>query len=232
MPGYVSKKAVIKGRVMKEAIILGPSMVDEASFIDDWVYVGYPSKEKLMGELKTLEELDRLSEGAEIGRNCILRAFTTIYENVKLEDGVETGHGVLIRSGSRVGEESRIGSFTQLDGKILIGRGVSIQSQVYLPHLTVVGEEAFIGPGAIVTNDLYPVSSRLTGVRIGARAVIGAGAVLLAGIEVGEEAVVAAGSIVTRDIPPRTVVMGAPAKPVMSRREYEEKQRRYEGKMP
>ncbi len=223
---------MVRGRVMEGAVILGSSRVDEGSLIDSWVYVGYPSREKLKGRFETLEELDRLSEGAEIGRNCILRTFTTIYEDVKLGDYVETGHGVLIRSGSKVGEGSRIGSLTQLDGKILVGRRVSIQSRVYLPHLTVVGDEAFIGPGAIVTNDLYPVSSRLTGVRIGARAVVGAGSVLLAGIEVGEEAVVAAGSIVTRDIPPRTVVRGAPAKPVMRREEYDEKRRRYEGKTP
>jgi acetyltransferase-like isoleucine patch superfamily enzyme len=31
------------------------------------------------------------------------------------------------------------------------------------------------------------------------------------GVEVGEEAVVAAGSLVTRDVPARAVVVGAPA---------------------
>jgi acetyltransferase-like isoleucine patch superfamily enzyme len=43
---------------------------------------------------------------------------------------------------------------------------------------------------------------------------VGAGAVLLPGIEIGEEAFVAAGSVVTRDVPARTLVMGAPAKAV------------------
>ena len=43
---------------------------------------------------------------------------------------------------------------------------------------------------------------------------IGGGAVLLPGVEVGEEAFVAAGAVVTRDVPPRTVVMGVPARVV------------------
>ena len=43
---------------------------------------------------------------------------------------------------------------------------------------------------------------------------IGGGALILPGVEVGEEAFVATGSIVTRDVPARTLVMGAPARRV------------------
>jgi UDP-2-acetamido-3-amino-2,3-dideoxy-glucuronate N-acetyltransferase len=49
-------------------------------------------------------------------------------------------------------------------------------------------------------------------VRRGAR--VGAGAVLIPGVEIGEEAFVAAGAVVTRDVAARAVVMGAPAKRV------------------
>jgi len=228
MPGYLSPRAKVLGKVVDEAVILGPSTIGEGSLIDRWTCIGYPSKEKLLECATGIEELDGLSEGAEIGSGCVIRSFTTIYEGVSLGDCVETGHGVLIRSRSRVGEGSRIGSFAQLDGEVLVGRRVNIQSNVYLPHLTIVGDEVFIGPGAVVTNDLYPVSKRLEGVRIGARAVVGAGAVLLAGVEVGEKAIVAAGSIVTRDVAPESVVIGAPARPVMSRSEYEERKLKYE----
>jgi serine O-acetyltransferase len=47
-------------------------------------------------------------------------------------------------------------------------------------------------------------------VRKGGR--IGAGSVILPGIEIGEDGLVAAGSVVTRDVPPRTIVLGSPAK--------------------
>jgi len=41
---------------------------------------------------------------------------------------------------------------------------------------------------------------------------IGSNATLLCGITVGERAVVGAGSVVTKDVPPRAVVAGNPAK--------------------
>ena len=47
-------------------------------------------------------------------------------------------------------------------------------------------------------------------IRRGAR--VGGGATLLPGIEIGEEAFVGAGAVVTRDVPPRTLVVGSPAR--------------------
>jgi len=47
-------------------------------------------------------------------------------------------------------------------------------------------------------------------IRRGAR--IGGGAVLCPGVEVGEEAFVGAGAVVVKDVPPRTVVVGNPAR--------------------
>ena len=42
----------------------------------------------------------------------------------------------------------------------------------------------------------------------------GGGGVLTPGVEIGEEAFLAAGAVVTRDVPPRGVAMGVPAKVV------------------
>jgi acetyltransferase-like isoleucine patch superfamily enzyme len=43
---------------------------------------------------------------------------------------------------------------------------------------------------------------------------VGGGAVLLPSVEVGEEAFVGAGAVVTKDVPPRALVMGVPARVV------------------
>ena len=44
------------------------------------------------------------------------------------------------------------------------------------------------------------------------RSVVGGGAILCPGVEVGEEAFVGAGAVVTKDVPPRTLVVGNPAR--------------------
>ena len=61
---------------------------------------------------------------------------------------------------------------------------------------------------------LLRVRGRIRVQRKGIGSRIGAGAVLLPGVEVGEDAFVAAGSVVTRDVPPRALVMGVPARVV------------------
>ena len=49
-------------------------------------------------------------------------------------------------------------------------------------------------------------------IRRGAR--VGGGAIVLPGIEIGEEAFVGAGAVVTKNVPPKTIVYGNPARPV------------------
>jgi acetyltransferase-like isoleucine patch superfamily enzyme len=49
-------------------------------------------------------------------------------------------------------------------------------------------------------------------IRRGAR--VGGGSVLLPGIEIGEEAFIGAGAVVLRDVPPRAVMVGSPARQI------------------
>ncbi len=83
-----------------------------------------------------------------------------------------------------------------------------------------VGDDVQIATAVQIITATHPLDSteRLSGwemgrpVRIGHRAWIGAGAILLPGITVGDDAVVGAGAVVTRDVPPGAVVAGNPAR--------------------
>jgi len=227
--GYVSPRARCLGRAPLGSLILGRTEVGEGTYIDPCTVIGYPSREKLLAARpSSIEELDELSSGTRIGGGCVIRWGCVIYEGVELMDRVELGHHVLIRGGSRVATGARIGSGSRLDGEVIVDEGANIQSMVYLPHLTRVGRRVFIGPLVCVTNDRYPPSSRLAGVTIGDDAVVGAGAIILPGVRIGEGSVIAAGSVVVKDVEPGQLVMGSPARPVSTRREFELKRGRYE----
>ena len=82
-----------------------------------------------------------------------------------------------------------------------------------------IGSDLRLGFGArIFDADLHDVDSetpeRSAPVRIGDRVWIGAGAIVLRGVQIGDDVVVGAGSIVTRDLPSRCLAAGAPAKPI------------------
>ena len=70
----------------------------------------------------------------------------------------------------------------------------------------------------VTTNDdtmaRHDAGYELRGATLRRACRIGGGAVLVPGVEVGDEAYVAAGAVVTRDVPPRAVVIGVPARVV------------------
>ena len=52
-------------------------------------------------------------------------------------------------------------------------------------------------------------------------AIVGGGTIILPNVVVGENSVIGGGSVVTKDVPPRKVVTGSPAKQVMTLKEYQ-----------
>ena len=229
---YVSHKARVKGFLEGECVILGPSTIGAKTLLGLNVMVGYPVRKKIralrFSEGFRIEEFDRISAGAQVGDKCIIRSGSIIYESVKLGDWVETGHNVLIREGSTIGDKTRIGSSSQLDGSVNVGKNVSIQSNVYLPHLSTIEDDVFLGPNVVVTNDPYPPSRRRQGIVVEKGASIGANACVIVPARIGKGSIVAAGAVVTEDVPPGIVVLGAPARPYITREEYDRKRGRWE----
>ena len=149
-----------------------------------------------------------------IGADAVIRSGTVIYAVVRIGDGLQTGHNVVIREQNEIGHRLNIWNNSAIDYGCTIGHNVKIHNNVYICQHTVIEDDVFIAPGVMTTNDLYPVNYEgLKGpiIRRGAR--IGANATLLPGVTIGEGALIGAGSVVTKDIPPRTIAYGSPARP-------------------
>jgi acetyltransferase-like isoleucine patch superfamily enzyme len=87
-------------------------------------------------------------------------------------------------------------------GKIKIGNRVAIAT-----NTVIVGES---NPNFSVLAEIYPTDDRPINIKDDVW--IGANVVILPGVTIGEQSIVAAGAVVNRDVPPRTVVAGIPAR--------------------
>ncbi len=151
-----------------------------------------------------------------------------IAPDAKLGRNVRVWHFAYIGSRTVIGDNVKIGSLAHVDYDVVIGRDTKVEGSVYIPPGSRIGKKVFIGPAAVLTNDPYPPSNRWAGVTIEDEAVIGARAVIKAGVRVGKGSVVAMGAVVTKDVPPGKVVVGIPARIVYTRKEYEAKRLRWE----
>jgi len=145
-----------------------------------------------------------------IGGNVVIHA------GVSIDDGARIGDHAQVRDGAQIGEDVTIGSFCAVDPGVHVGPRTSVQTRCYLTEGTLIEEDVFVGPGVTLTNDntmdRHAPDMALDGPTLRRACRVGGGATICPGIEIGEEAFVAAGAVVVRDVPPRTVVMGVPAR--------------------
>lgn len=122
---------------------------------------------------------------------------TLVHPRVEKSKFIEMGEGTVIAAGSI------------LTTNISLGKHVQINLDCTIGHDVVMEDFATLAPGVHVSG----------WVRIGKRAYIGTGAVIINGKEgepivIGDDATVGAGAVVTREVPPGTTVVGVPAKPL------------------
>jgi len=102
---------------------------------------------------------------------------------------------------------------------VTVGDGVSwgleATPDVFWPEHITLGDHVIVGYDAtLLCHEFLQEEYRVGDVVVGDRAMIGAGAVVLPGVEIGDGAQVAANSLVTRDVEPGTTVAGVPARPM------------------
>lgn len=153
----------------------------------------------------------------------------TINNDKQSLNNVSMGEGVRIFNfvnayGCSIDDGSKVGAFVEIQKGASIGKNCKISSHTFICEGVHIEDNCFIGHGVMFTNDLFPRATNEDGsqqtdadwkvieTHVKKGASIGSNATILCGITIGEGALVGAGSVVTKNVPPKTVVAGNPAK--------------------
>ena len=196
------------------AVVHPGTMLGEDVRVLEYAVVG---KQPVLSPRSTAKREDlppvEVGDGAVISTGAVVFAGTTIGaraivgDQACIRERVSLGDDVVVGRGSLVENDTTVGAMTK------------IQAGAYITAYSTLEDHVFVAPCVVTTNDNFMGRTEqrkelMKGPTIRRGARVGGGAVLLPGIEIGEEAFVGAGAVVTKDVPPKTIVYGNPARPV------------------
>ena len=194
--------------IIREGTIIG----DDVRIDDNTVIGKYPMR----ASLSIFKEEKKFSP-THIGDNCLIGANTVIYIGSNISKHVLVADLASIRENTSIGEYTIIGRGVTVENYVKIGKRCKLESECYITAYSELGDYVFIAPGVVTSNDNFLGRTEerfmhFKGIVVKKGGRIGANAVILPGRVIGEDALIAAGSVVTKDVPPRKVVMGSPAR--------------------
>lgn len=145
-----------------------------------------------------------------------MNPFNAIDQTVILGDGTKVWHYSVILRHTRIGKWCNVGSHVEIGAYCTIGDRTRIGKGTFIPSRAVIGNDVFIGPNVTFCDDKYPRANNANYKAeppiIEDGASVGAGAVILPGIRLGARCLVGAGAIVTDNVEDGEVVYGNPAR--------------------
>lgn len=213
----IGKDVVIGDNTMvgNNVVIHTGSIIGKNVRIDDNAVIGkLPMRAKA-----SATTIESKLPAAQIEDNCLIGTNTVIYRGATIHHNVLIADMTSIREDVSIGENTLIGKGATIENKVTIGKYCKIQSNVQLVPYSVIEDNVFIAPGVMTSNDRYAGRTKqrfkaYKGITVKKGARLGVGCITLPGVTIGEEAMVGGGSVVTRDIPPRKVAFGIPARVV------------------
>jgi acetyltransferase-like isoleucine patch superfamily enzyme len=150
-----------------------------------------------------------LCESEEVGPGTSVWAFAHVMRGAVIGRDCNLGGHAFIETGARIGDR------VTLKNQVMVWDGVEIADDVFVgPGAGFTNDRFPRSPRMqlpAVAERYRDRKNWLVPTRIERGASLGARCVILAGVRVGAYAMVAAGAIVTRDVPAHALVVGAPA---------------------
>ena len=150
-----------------------------------------------------------VSPDARVGTDTVIEPMSFIESDVRIGKGCRIGPFARVRSGSVLEDDVEVGNFIEVN-RSMLGRGTKAKHQAYLGD-AILGSNVNVGCGTITAN--YDGKGKFQSV-IGEEAFLGTGTILVAPVKVGKRAITGAGAVVTKgkDVPAGSVVVGVPAR--------------------
>jgi UDP-2-acetamido-3-amino-2,3-dideoxy-glucuronate N-acetyltransferase len=149
-----------------------------------------------------------------------------VEEDVEIGAGTMVWANAHLRRGARIGVRCIIGSDVTVDPGVVIGDHCKVQNAALLYSGLILGRGVFVGPSVVFTNDRLPRAVTPDGeprteaewdhgiTMVADGASIGANATIVTGVRIGAWAMVGAGAVVARDVDPHALALGVPARAV------------------
>lgn len=211
----IEKNAVIGDNCIigHNVVIREGTMIGNSVRIDDNTVIG---KQPLRSK-RSIFKPGKEYPPAEIGDECMLGAQVVVYAGSKISGNVLIADSAAVREDVKIGEFTIIGRCCTVENFTTIGKKCKLETNSYITAYSTIEDYCFIAPGVITTNDNYLGRTEerfkhFKGITVRKGGRIGAGAVILPGLEIGEDAVIAAGAVVTKNIPAGKIFAGMPAK--------------------
>jgi acetyltransferase-like isoleucine patch superfamily enzyme len=202
----------VNAEIAATAVVYPGTVVGDGCKILDGAVVG---KQPTLSPRSTakVEELRPL----ELGPGTIVSTGAIVFAGSRIGARVILGDQSCVRERCEVGDDVVIGRGSLVENDTTVGARTKIQAMAYITAYSELEEDVFVAPCVQTANDNFMGRTEKRHalrkgptLRRGAR--VGVGAVLCPGVEIGEEAFVGAGAVVVKDVPPRVVVVGNPAR--------------------
>ena len=154
---------------------------------------------------------------SELGPGTVVSTGAIVFAGTRIGARVIVGDQACVRERCRIEDDVVIGRGSLVENDCSVGALTKIQAMAYITAYSTLEDNVFIGPCVQTSNDNFMGRTERrhelrkgSTIRRGAR--VGVGAVLCPAVEIGEEAYVGAGAVVVKDVPPRVMVVGNPAR--------------------
>nr|MBC7245904.1 bifunctional UDP-N-acetylglucosamine diphosphorylase/glucosamine-1-phosphate N-acetyltransferase GlmU [Chloroflexota bacterium] len=213
--GHLARvEAVVRQRIREKLMHAGVTLIDPAStYVDATVRVG---QDTVIHPNTYLQGNTQIGMNCEVGPNTIIRDSTigndcrleaSVIEEAVVENKVSIGPFAHLRKGAHLADGVHMGNFGEVKSSYL-GPGVKMGHFSYIGDATI-GADVNIGAGTVTCN-FDGIKKHRTVIEDGA--FIGSDTMLVAPVRIGARARIGAGAVVTHDVPPDSTAYGVPAR--------------------